>query len=138
MGRFFLGIIAVIGILFAQTTARSTPSEGSGPWKAADFGGVLSVGLEGHRSFGSGKRLFVKQCGACHKLGEFGGGNATDLSKRCLVYTPEELLDHLLSEKEHPRKTAGLLDSLSQGEVLDLLAFILAAADARSPFFFNP
>jgi mono/diheme cytochrome c family protein len=138
MGRLFLIFGALFGLSSSRGPAQSPPPEGRGPWKAADFGGVLSVGLEGHRSFEMGKQLFSHQCSRCHKLGDVGDGKARDLSKRALTYAPDELLAHILSVESHPRKSRGLLDGMSQSEVLDLLAFILSGADARSPFFFNP
>jgi hypothetical protein len=55
-----------------------------------------------------------------------------------LTYTPEELLGHILSSDHHPRNPNGLLDPFSQGDVLDLLAFLLSGADPQSPFFFHP
>jgi mono/diheme cytochrome c family protein len=138
MGRIFLILGALLGLAAVRAQAQGSGVEGRGPWKLADFGGVLSVGLEGHRSFGTGKQLFVRQCSSCHKMGGLGGGNARDLSKRALTYAPEELLAHVLSLESHPRQASGLLDGMSQREVLDLLAFILSGADAQSPFFFNP
>ena len=71
-------------------------------------------------------------------MGPLGGGAARDLSKRSLTYTPEELLGHILSSDHHPRNPNGLLDPFSQGDVLDLLAFLLSGADPQSPFFFHP
>ncbi len=107
-------------------------------WTQADFGGVLSVGLEGHRNFLQGRTLFLDYCAKCHKIGVLGGGDAADLTRRALTYTPEELLDHLLEPKAHPAKSSGSLDHLSQAQVLDLLAFVLSGADAKSSFFFTP
>lgn len=107
-------------------------------WKAEDFGGVLSVGLEGHRHFDSGRALYLRACGGCHRLGNHGSGDAPDLSRRSLVYTPEELLANVLSRAKHPAASDGLLDRLKQEQVLDLLAFVLSGADAKSPFFFHP
>lgn len=107
-------------------------------WKAEDFGGVLSVGLEGHRHFEAGKVLFARTCGGCHRLATHGGGDAPDLSRRSLTYTPEELLENILKPANHPPSSKGLLDSFKQEQVLDLLAFVLSGADAKSPFFFHP
>jgi hypothetical protein len=110
-------------------------------WTQADFGGVLSVGLEGHRDYHSGLRQYRALCAACHTLGKHGDGSAPDLTRRSLTYSPEELLDHLLSPVKHRPATKtglGLLDPLSQAGVLDLLAFVLSGADPRSPFFLNP
>lgn len=110
-------------------------------WTQADFGGVLSVGLEGHRDYQSGLRQYRALCAGCHTLGKHGDGSAPDLTRRSLTYSPEELLDHLLSNSKHRPATgtgAGLLDTLPQAGVLDLLAFVLSGADPKSPFFFNP
>lgn len=137
MGRVFF-IFGASLWLFCKSQALGLPPETTKPWTLADFGGVLSVGLEGHRNFDQGRRLFLSQCAKCHQLGSLGGGPARDLSRRALTYSPEELLGHMLSSEAHPRKPNGLLDALSQGEVLDLLAFILSGADPQSPFFFHP
>jgi mono/diheme cytochrome c family protein len=110
-------------------------------WTQADFGGVLSVGLEGHRDYQIGLRHYRALCAGCHTLGKHGDGAAPDLTRRSLTYSPEELLDHLLSPSKHRPSTktgAGLLDALPQAGVLDLLAFILSGADPQSPFFLNP
>ena len=107
-------------------------------WKAEDFGGVLSVGLEGHRNFDAGQTLYLRACGVCHRLGTHGGGDALDLSRRSLLYTPEELLVSVLNRTKHPASSDGLLDRLKQEQVLDLLAFVLSGADAKSPLFFHP
>jgi mono/diheme cytochrome c family protein len=82
-------------------------------WTLADFGGVLSVGLEGHRNYEAGLRLYRAHCGNCHTIGRHG---------------------------DRPSKTTGNgpLDPLPQAAVLDLLAFVLSGADPKSPFFFQP
>ena len=80
----------------------------------------------------------ARVCGACHVLGAFGGGSATELTRRSLAYTPEELLSHILNTVLHPSANGGLLDRLPQEGVLDLLAFLLSGADPQSPFFFHP
>lgn len=133
---FFLG--ATLLFLCGTSLGASEAAEPPKRWTLADFGGVLSVGLEGHRSFASGQQHFRRQCAGCHKLGVLGGGRARDLSRRALTYTPEELLAHILSPEAHPAKPNGLVDSLSQEGVLDLLAFILSGADSKSPLFFHP
>jgi len=109
-------------------------------WTQADFGGVLSVGLEGHRDYQGGLRHYRALCAGCHTLGKHGDGPAPDLTRRALTYSPEELLGHLLSTSMHrpsPKTGSGLLDALPQSGVLDLLAFVLAGADPQSPFFLN-
>jgi mono/diheme cytochrome c family protein len=110
-------------------------------WTQADFGGVLSVGLEGHRDYAAGARHYSARCAGCHTLGKHGDGPAPDLTRRALTYAPEELLGHLLSTSKHRPATAagtGLLDTLPQAGVLDLLAFVLSGADPQSPFFLHP
>ena len=110
-------------------------------WTQADFGGVLSVGLEGHRDYPAGLRHYRSRCAACHTLGRHGDGPAPDLTRRALIYAPEELLGHLLSTSKHKPAAgtgAGLLDTLPQAGVLDLLAFVLSGADPQSPFFLQP
>lgn len=137
MGRFFLIVGAPLGLLCATLAEDKTASPGKA-WTLTDFGGVLSVGLEGHRNFDKGRRHFVSHCAGCHQLKAIGGGPARDLSKLSLTYSPEELLGRVLSFEAHPRKPNGLLDDLSQEDVLDLLAFILSGADPQSSFFFHP
>jgi mono/diheme cytochrome c family protein len=110
-------------------------------WRLADFGGVLSVGLEGHRNFQEGLVHYRTLCAGCHALGKYGEGTAPELTRRALTYTPEELLGHILSDSKHANDAPlkhGLIDSLTQAGVLDLLAFVLSGADPKSPFFFNP
>ena len=110
-------------------------------WTLADFGGVLSVGLEGHRNYEAGLRLYRAHCGNCHTMGRHGDGPASDLTRRALTYSPEELLGQLLDPSKHrPSMTTGggPLDPLPQAAVLDLLAFVLSGADPKSPFFFQP
>jgi hypothetical protein len=138
MGRHFLILGATLWSLCAAAFSSGGPVEPPKRWTLTDFGGVLSVGLEGHRDFASGQRLFSNQCARCHKLGALGGGDARDLSRRSLTYTPEELLAHILSSEFHPAKPNGLLNAVSQGGVLDLLAFILSGADSKHSFFFHP
>ena len=137
MRRFFLFLSAPL-VLLCTLPAAAQSSEIKKTWTLEDFGGVLSVGLEGHRNFEKGGRLFQTHCAGCHQLKAIGGGPARDLSKRSLTYSPEELLGHVLSLEAHPRKPNGLLDKFSQDDVLDLLAFILSGADPQSPFFFHP
>ena len=107
-------------------------------WKVEDFGGVLSVGLEGHRSFSEGRKHFASLCSKCHSFNGMPGGESVDLSRLALTYTPEELLGHVLDGRKHTIKPNGPIDFLSQAAVLDLLAFVLSGADAKSSFFFNP
>lgn len=132
-------------LLFAAALAAPPTAPAEEParrhWTPADFGGVLSVGLEGHRDFQAGLLHYRTLCGGCHTLGKHGDGQAPDLTRRALGYTPEELLGHILSDSKHANHASprhGLVDSLTQAGVLDLLAFVLSGADSKSPFFFNP
>jgi hypothetical protein len=52
-----------------------------------------------------------------------------------MVYSPEELLGHILRSKSHSKNRQGLLNDLEQDGVLDLLAYILSGADGAAPFF---
>lgn len=134
------GALAVAMALFWLAAARADAPPRR-HWTLADFGGVLSVGLEGHRNFQTGLAHYRSVCAACHAMGEHGDGPATDLTRRALSYTPEELLGHILSDSKHAKHAPpkrGLIDSLTQAGVLDLLAFVLSGADPKSPFFFNP
>ena len=132
-------------LLLAGAMPSAIPTPAPEPparrWTQADFGGVLSVGLEGHRDFPAGLRHYRGRCAGCHTLGRHGDGPAPDLTRRALTYAPEELLGHLLSTAKHKPTAgtgAGLLDTLPQAGVLDLLAFVLSGADPQSPFFLQP
>ena len=108
-------------------------------WTIRDFDGVLSVGLEGHRNFDRGCDHFKAACASCHTLGMFGGGQAVDLTRRALTYTPEELLSQMLNPAAHHSPApANRLNAFPQSEMLDLLAFVLSGADAKHSFFLNP
>jgi mono/diheme cytochrome c family protein len=134
------GTAFLAGAFFCALPAASAEPP-RGRWTQADFGGVLSVGLEGHRDYQTGLRRYNGLCAECHTLGKHGRGAAPDLTRRALTYTPEELLEHLLANPKHlpPRPRQGtLLDPLSQADVLDLLAFVLSGADPKSPFFLHP
>lgn len=113
-------------------------AEGTREWTLRDFDGVLSVGLEGHRDFANGAKHYATGCGGCHSLGSHGRGNAADLSRRALSYTPEELLGHILNPAYHPKNRLNPLSAFSQHDVLDMLAFVLSGADAKSSFFYHP
>jgi mono/diheme cytochrome c family protein len=139
--RGLLGSAALLA--GALLSAFGAPASEPPPkrWTQADFGGVLSVGLEGHRDYPAGLRHYRARCAGCHTLGRHGDGPAPDLTRRALTYAPEELLGHLLSTSTHRPATAagaGLLDTLPQAGVLDLLAFVLSGADPQSPFFLHP
>jgi len=107
-------------------------------WTIRDFDGVLSVGLEGQRNFDRGCDHFKAACAGCHTLGKFGGGQAVDLTRRALTYTPEELLSQMLNPAHHSPAPASQLNAFRQSEMLDLLAFVLSGADAKHSFFLNP
>jgi mono/diheme cytochrome c family protein len=136
-------LFACVCLYAPHATAKEAPNipPATHRWTLADFGGVLSVGLEGHRNYEAGLRLYRAHCGNCHTLGKHGDGSASDLTRRALTYSPEELLNHLLDPAKHrPSKATqgGLLDPLPQAAVLDILAFVLSGADPKSPFFFQP
>lgn len=104
----------------------------------ADFGGVLSIGLEGHRSFKNGVAVFHSaKCAGCHRFGSFGKGDAPNLTFPAKHNTPEQLLSPILNAQPHFEKGAGLTDSLSQAQILDLLAFLISGADPTSHLFFG-
>jgi mono/diheme cytochrome c family protein len=125
--------------LFLGGTLLSAASDKTGHrWTSRDFDGVLSVGLEGHRNFQRGSERFKAACAGCHTLGKFGGGQAVDLTRRALTYTPEELLSRILEPAHHSPAPARQLNAFPQSEMLDLLAFVLSAADATHSFFLNP
>lgn len=136
----WIGVMLLFGASLTFCAAAAEESNHR-HWTLADFGGVLSVGLEGHRNYPNGLAHYRTLCAHCHTLGRHGSGGAPDLTRRCLTYTPEELLGHILSTSKHLTNAApkrGLLDSLTQAGVLDLLSFVLSGADPQSPFFFNP
>ena len=108
-------------------------------WKEEDFGGVLSVGLEGHRSFSKGEEAFVLLgCKQCHRFvadPPSRNGASEEIPLRHAIYSPEDLLGHILRSKSHSKNRQGLLNDLEQDGVLDLLAYILSGADGAAPFF---
>ncbi len=127
-------IVPIAGgaLLFVSSEAQAHQ------WTLRDFDGVLAVGLEGHRDFANGAKRYATGCGSCHTLASHGQGNATDLTKRALSYTPEELLNHVLNPAFHPPKRLNQLNAFAQHDVLDMLAFVLSGADAHSSFFYHP
>jgi hypothetical protein len=133
---FFLPILAA-SLLTSSATLFATPDTPH-RWTIGDFGGVLSVGLEGYRDFSVGKAKYKAACAECHALGPFSGGDASNLTRRALTYTPEELLGHLLNPAIHEPRPLNSLNGFTQAELLDLLAFVLSGADAQSPFFYRP
>jgi hypothetical protein len=121
---------------------RETPHETTEPqrkWALQDFGGVLSVGLEGYRNFDAGRRFFKDRgCASCHAFPDhphLPSQKGPVLDEKALQYTPEEALQHMLDGEWHLREGRPLLDSLDQAEVLDLLAYVLSGGDPDSPFF---
>ncbi len=123
---------------FGGTLLLAAPDATAHRWTFRDFDGVLSVGLEGQRNFERGSSRFKAACASCHTLGTFGGGQAADLTRRALTYTPEELLSHLLNPALHSPTPARQINTFTQSEMLDLLAFVLSGADAQNSFFLNP
>ena len=131
--------LLTVGLILGCREEPAAPAHREPRWKLEDFGGVLSVGLEGYRDFEAGRRLFEqRRCAACHA---FSGHppptaqKAPPLGAKALQYTPEEALEHMLRGTWHTRDHAPLLDPLEQSEVLDLLAYLLSGADPQSPFF---
>lgn len=105
-------------------------------WTSSDFGGVLSVGLEGHRSFEKGRSLFYSSgCAKCHAFGKYGTKEARNLSEFCRTATPEEVLEGLLRSPSHRQNGRPLTDALDQAQILDLLAFLISGGNPDSPFF---
>lgn len=107
-------------------------------WKLEDFGGVLSVGLEGYRNFEQGERLFTQtHCASCHEFATHTHPRnpGPSLSLRALQYTPEEALGHVLGGLSHLRGGRPLLEDLEQAQILDLLAYLLSGARKESAFF---
>ena len=76
MDRFFLNLGVMLWLLFG-VQAFALPAPRPRGWTEADFGGVLSVGLEGHRNFQNGKKQFTSLCSGCHQIGSLGGGSAS-------------------------------------------------------------
>ena len=130
-----------IAIPLLLASCRETPrslAEVPPRWRMEDFGGVLSVGLEGYRDFKKGEIFFVQQgCAGCHAFAKHSAApqRAKALDGPALQYTPEELLEHLLSGDWHQRKSVPVLNDLEQADVLDLMAYILSGARADHAFF---
>jgi len=127
-----------LAFFLGGTSLVAAPDATVHRWTVRDFDGVLSVGLEGHRNFNRGRDHFKAVCASCHTLGKFGGGQAVDLTRRALTYTPEELLSKMLEPAHHSPSPVRQLNAFLQSEVLDLLAFVLSGADATHSFFLNP
>jgi mono/diheme cytochrome c family protein len=127
-----------LAFFLGGTSLVAAPDKTEHRWTIRDFDGVLSVGLEGHRNFDRGRDHFKAACASCHTLGKFGGGQAVDLTRRALTYTPEELLSQMLNPEHHSPTPVRQLNAFPQSEVLDLLAFVLSGADAEHSFFLNP
>jgi len=127
-----------LAFFLGSTSLVAAPDKTEHRWTIRDFDGVLSVGLEGHRNFDRGRDHFKAACASCHTLGKFGGGQAVDLTRRALTYTPEELLSQMLNPAHHSPAPASQLNAFRQSEMLDLLAFVLSGADAKHSFFLNP
>ncbi|MEK0445983.1 MAG: hypothetical protein RLZZ399_1304 [Verrucomicrobiota bacterium] len=107
-------------------------------WTLDEFGGVLSVGLEGNRSFKAGKELFFStKCADCHRFVSWGQGDATPLTRLVEISTPEEVLGPILSNPAHRKGETAPTDFLTQEQVLDLLAFLLSSGNPASPLFFG-
>lgn len=108
-------------------------------WKLEDFGGVLSVGLEGYRDFEQGERLFAQMlCSSCHEFATHTRPHRAagpSLNEKALQYAPEEALGHILGGAWHVRANKPLLEELEQAQILDLLAYLLSGARKDSPFF---
>lgn len=127
-------------LLLGSDQGNASPPEPVPPeshrWTMAEFGGVLSVGLEGHRSFAAGKALFTSaKCANCHRFGSLGKGVAPDLLRLSRTNTPEDFLEPILSAQAHLKGKTALTDNLSQEQILDLLAFLLSGGDPNSSLF---
>jgi hypothetical protein len=124
--------------LAAPPRPASPPPPSKSPrWTPADFGGVLSVGLEGHRSFQNGSQLFQSAgCARGHRFENFGTEGTRNLTLFARHSTPEALLEPLLQAPSHRTPNGKpLTDSLEQHQILDLLAFLISGGDPKSPLF---
>jgi mono/diheme cytochrome c family protein len=132
-------ILALAGVTLWGCTKHAPEVPMREPrWKLEDFGGVLSVGLEGYRDFEQGERLFAQSaCASCHEFGPYMQTRHTgpSLKSKALQYTPEEALGHILSGSWHLREKQPILEDLEQAQILDLLAYLLSGARKDSPFF---
>ena len=77
--KLLVGMLLLSEAMPASVAAPAQESR-SGRWTLADFGGVLSVGLEGHRNYRSGLEHYRSLCANCHTLGKHGDGTAPDLT----------------------------------------------------------
>lgn len=133
--------LAVLILDMALAGCREIPRvehETDREWTMEDFGGVLSVGLEGYRNFERGQNLYVSQrCSHCHALSDYSPAEhrGPSLKVSALQYTPEEALSHILTAKTHRVGADFPLRHLDQSQILDLLAYILSGANKASPFF---
>jgi hypothetical protein len=126
------GLFLSSGILAPAELPKPEPHR----WELAEFGGVLSVGLEGHRSFKAGKALFTSaKCADCHRFANLGKEDGLDLTRPAQLYTPEELLAPILSAPAHFKNKSAPTDTLTQEQILDLLAFLFSGGDPTSSLF---
>ena len=178
----------------AQQIFTTEPRAFVQAWNVADFDDVISVGLEGNRSYQNGRRMFgAASCFACHQFNQEGGAIGPDLSSVRGKFSPRDLLEsitdpgkeisdqygqmifemkdgsvvtgrimnlagdnvrvntnmmnpaeitsvdrkRLESMKDSPvsMMPAGLVNTLSKDDILDLLAYLLSGGNESDPLF---
>lgn len=89
-------------------------------WNVADFDDVISVGLEGHRDYEKGRRLFaVASCLKCHQFHREGSAIGPDLSGVGDKFSPRDLLESILNPGKEITETHGqTIFEMKDGSVL--------------------
>ncbi len=122
-------LLACLAIVPRQTHAEDKAKR---RWTLPDFHAVLSVGLEGYRSYPKGRALFSQlRCDQCHRFAGIGTDKGPPLDLPARLSPPENLLAPILESPTH----RGLTDGLAQDQVLDLLAFLVSCGDPKSAVF---
>lgn len=89
-------------------------------WNVADFDDVISVGLEGHRDYEKGRRLFaMASCLKCHQFHREGSAIGPDLSGVRDKFSPRDLLESILNPgKDIPKNHVQTIFEMKDGSVV--------------------
>jgi putative heme-binding domain-containing protein len=89
-------------------------------WNVADFDDVISVGLEGYRSYQNGRRMFgAASCFACHQFNQEGGAIGPDLTSVRGKFSPRDLLESITDPgKEISDQYGQMIFEMKDGSVV--------------------
>jgi putative heme-binding domain-containing protein len=110
-------------------------------WNVADFDDVISVGLEGHRDYANGRRMFTAaSCSTCHQIHGEGGASGPDLTGVREKFSPRDLLEAILNPGKEILQPYGRTafemkgDSVVSGRIIETSTeTILVMADMMHP-----